>query len=95
MRHISILLCAGVVWLNSVAAVFAQDLTIATVTRPPFSQFEDNIHTGFSIDLMNAIAADLGRTVVYDQYDVFGDMLEAAEIALADAAIANISLSLL
>jgi polar amino acid transport system substrate-binding protein len=93
LRQIYLIICAGFIWLNSVAATTAQDLTIATVSRPPFSQFDGNVHTGFSIDLMNAIAADLGRDVRYDQYDVFADMLEATEIALADAAIANISIT--
>ncbi len=66
---------------------------MTTVTRPPFSQMDGDLHVGFSVDLMNAIAAELGRTVRYDRVDGFGDMLSAVETGKADAAIANISIT--
>jgi len=53
----------------------------------------DDGHTGFSIDLMNAIGSELGQTVSYDRYDSFGGMLGAVLDGSVDAAIANISIT--
>jgi len=75
------------------APVVAQDITVATVTRSPFSMPADDGHTGFSVDLMNAIGAELGRDVIYTRFDSFGDMLGAVQDGTVDAAIANISIT--
>jgi len=53
----------------------------------------DGVDTGFSVDLMTAIGAELGRSVTFDRYDSFGDMLGAVQSGTADAAIANISIT--
>ncbi len=71
----------------------AQELTVATVTRPPFSMVENGADTGFSIDLMRALAADLGREVRFVRAEQFGDMLDVVRRGAADAAIANISIT--
>ena len=71
----------------------AQDITVATVSRSPFSMEVDGVDTGFSVDLMTAIGAELGRSVTFDRYDSFGDMLGAVQSGTADAAIANISIT--
>ena len=53
----------------------------------------DGAHTGFSIDLMNSVAEELGWQVTYQTADSFGAMLEAVETGAVDAAIANISVT--
>ena len=79
-------------------AVFAQHsqaetLTVTTVERPPFSYVDEGEDTGFSMDLLAALAEELdwGYTVV--RVDAFGDMLSAVENREADMAIANISIT--
>lgn len=74
-------------------AATAQDLTVGTVTRAPFSQLDADEHTGFSIDLMNAIGEALGQPVRYIRYDSFSEMIDAVVVRDVDAAIANISIT--
>ena len=76
-----------------VGPLAAQDLTFATVSRPPFSMAQGEDHIGFSIDLMRAIAADLGQSVTFQRVDGFGDMLSLAQSGQVDGAIANISIT--
>ncbi len=71
----------------------AQDLKIVTVTRPPFSMLDNNTNTGFSLDLWDAVAADLGQEFSIVRVGGFGDMLEMVQNGQADAAIANISIT--
>ncbi len=73
----------------------AQDgsLTFATVDRPPFSENVSDGHAGFSIDLMRAIADDLGYRVAFQTAGSFGEMLDRVSAAEVDGAIANISVT--
>ena len=71
----------------------AQDLTIVTVTRPPFSMVENGVDTGFSIDLWREVAELLGRDYTIRRVEAFGEMLELARTGEADAAVANISIT--
>lgn len=66
----------------------------ATVERPPFA-FTDAAgqQTGFSIDLMQVIADELGATVEFSQSPTFPDMLARVEGGAVDGAIANISIT--
>lgn len=73
-------------------------LRIATVTRAPFSMpvsMPDTVegHTGFSIDLLDLAAAQLGVTVSYERFDTFAEMMSAVEMGTVDGAIANISIT--
>ncbi|MCW9042545.1 MAG: transporter substrate-binding domain-containing protein [Pseudopelagicola sp.] len=78
---------------------FAQDgiapdaLVFATVDRPPFSKLEDGEPSGFSIDLMQAIALRLDRPLVFAPQPQFADMLNAVRDEAVDGAIANISIT--
>ncbi len=72
---------------------FAQELRVGTVTRAPFSMQDGEGHTGFSVDLMNALSAELGREVSYQRFDSFPAMLAATRLGQVDAAIANISVT--
>lgn len=83
----SVLLCCAV------QTVLAQSLTVSTVTRPPFSLTEADEDTGFSMDLLQALAEELNWSVSINRHDVFGDMLSAVETGASDLAIANISIT--
>jgi len=74
-------------------ALAAQSITVATVTRAPFSMEEGGAQVGFSVDLMNEAASRIGRDVEWLRLDSFGDMLMAVQDGRADAAIANISIT--
>lgn len=73
--------------------LMAQSLTVNTVTRPPFSFELDGEDTGFSLDLLQALAARLGWTVTVERGDSFADMLKGVETGAADLAAANISIT--
>lgn len=73
--------------------VLAQQITVATVTREPFSFESDETQSGFSVELMNEAASRIGRDVDWLRLDSFGDMLAAVQDGRADAAIANISIT--
>ena len=87
-----------ILFLTSFLALFAtfasaQELRVATVTRPPFSMLEDGVETGFSVELWRALAADMGRETSVQRVEQFGDMLDLVAQGAADAAIANISIT--
>lgn len=71
----------------------AQELTVVTVERPPFSTLQDGVQTGFSIDLWEAVARDLGLSTRYERLDSFGEMLRRVRMGEADMAVANISIT--
>lgn len=95
MRIITILIGLwSVLWTTlAVAQAPGEPLTIATVTREPFSMMMDGDHSGFSINLMDAAAAEIGLSVRYERYDSFQGMLAAVQNGDAQAAIANISIT--
>ncbi len=90
MKRLILLALALCVWATH---AFGQDLTIATITRAPFSLVDGGNDTGFSLELWDEVAKDLGVTYEYQRVDVFSDMLELVETGQADAAIANISIT--
>lgn len=71
----------------------AQTVTVATVTRAPFSMVEDGVDTGFSLELWAAVAKELGLKTEVRRFEGFGDMLQAVERGEADLAVANISIT--
>lgn len=76
-----------------ISTAMGQELTIATVTRPPFSMVENDKDTGFSVDLWEAIAKDLKTDYKFERVENFGEMLKLVESGQVDAAIANISIT--
>jgi len=72
---------------------WAQDITISTVTRPPFSMVIDGQDSGFSIDLIRAIAKDLSLDVTINRTDTFTGMLDQVTNNQADLAASNISVT--
>lgn len=71
----------------------AQEHRVMTVTRVPFSMEIDGEQTGFSMELWEALAEDLGWTYSVSRVDSFAEMLGAIETGEAEAAIANISIT--
>ncbi len=74
---------------------YAQEepLSFATVERLPFAILDGEVSTGFSLELMRAIAEQLGRDVEFKFYDSFPAMLSSLDEGLHDGAIANISIT--
>jgi polar amino acid transport system substrate-binding protein len=70
-----------------------EPLRFLTVERPPFAYQDGDDVTGFSIDLMRAIAEDLGRDVEFTMVGSFPDMLDQTREGMVDGAIANISIT--
>jgi len=90
LRGLAALLC-----FFGVFPAYAQDdtLSFATVERLPFAVQDEEVHTGFSLELMRAIADQLGRDVEFEFYDNFPAMLSSLDEGLHDGAIANISIT--
>ena len=86
---------AFIALILGVLRLYAQEdpLIFATVDRPPFSQQTVDGHEGFSIDLMQAIADELGRDIRFVTAGSFGDMLGQVERGEVNGAIANISIT--
>lgn len=83
----------AMLWLVLVQGVAAQTLTVSTVTRPPFSMVEEGTDTGFSIELLTALADALDWDYRIVRHDLFADMLNAVQSGESDLAIANISIT--
>ncbi|WP_321367006.1 transporter substrate-binding domain-containing protein [uncultured Celeribacter sp.] len=92
MKHVLRIFATLFVLFGPVMAA-AQDHRVMTVTREPFSMEVDGEQTGFSMDLWEALAEDLGWTYSVSRVDSFAEMLGAIETGEADAAIANISIT--
>ncbi|WP_446728389.1 transporter substrate-binding domain-containing protein [Phaeobacter sp. QD34_3] len=74
-------------------AIWAQTLTVNTVTRPPFSMVENGQDTGFSIELVDALADRLGWSYEINRTDSFAEMLDGVRQGEVDLAAANISIT--
>ena len=83
-----VMLCA--LWAQTLVA---QTLTVSTVTRPPFSMVEEGQDTGFSMDLLAALADALGWDYEIQRVEQFSDMLSATSNGEVDLAVANISIT--
>ncbi len=70
-----------------------QTLIVSTVTRPPFSMPDGDLNTGFSMELLRALAVELDWQLQINRYEIFGDMLRSVATQNADLAIANISIT--
>lgn len=68
-------------------------LKVITIERRPFSIITGKKYSGFSIDLWNAVASELGQRTEFITSPTFIGMLDAVKNGTADAAIANISIT--
>ncbi len=75
--------------------VIAQEkpIEILTVSRSPFSMEEGGKDVGFSIELWNMVAEELGRSTEFIRINSFATMLEKVQSGAVDGAIANISIT--
>lgn len=71
----------------------AQTINVSTIERPPFVMQNDGEYSGFSIDLWDALAQEIGVETQYMLTDSFTEMLSAVSDGSADAAISNISIT--
>lgn len=71
----------------------AQVLTVSTVERPPFVMLNNGEYSGFSIELWNALAREMGVETTFIPADSFSNMITTVSDGTADAAIANISIT--
>jgi len=94
-------LALAVAWMIGVAC-YAQEagvraagdpVRVATVTRPPFSLVQDEADTGFSLELWQALADDIGVETQILRVDTFGEMLDLVRDGAVEAAAANISIT--
>jgi len=83
----------GLVLWTMVSSAMAQDLRVVTVTRTPFSYVDGGMDTGFSLELWEAIADELGYSYSINRVGSFAEMLEAVTEGRADVAAANISIT--
>lgn len=93
-------LILSTVFLSIPQTAFAQQsvqsektLKVITIERPPFSFISGDKYSGFSIDLWNAVAKNMGYRTEFITSSTFSGMLEAVKNDTADAAIANISIT--
>lgn len=94
VSRICLLICLAILCAERPAVAQDGTLTIATVTRPPFSMPDgQGGETGFSMDLFQALAEDLRRDYTVMRADSFGGMLDLVRTGQVDAAIANISIT--
>lgn len=91
MRALYVLLCLTFMVFTQQSQ--AQTLTVTTVTRPPFSYVEDGAQSGFSMDLLAALAESLNWDYQVNRVEDFGEMLDIVQRGEADLAIANISIT--
>lgn len=96
MRHVFrawVILFALIMIPDHPARAQEGPLVLATVERPPFSMIRDGELTGFSIELMRAVAAEIGREVRFELQPTFPAMFSAIEHGSVDGAVANVSIT--
>lgn len=93
---------AGAVWfallavmpVSGRAAEGGSPLVMVTVERPPFAMpGPDGRFTGFSIELMQALADEMARELRIEPVETFADMFDAVIGGRVDGAVANISIT--
>lgn len=92
LRHLAAV-CLAILCMTTVSYAQTTDLEFVTVERPPFAMFEGDAPSGFAVDLMTAIASEMGQTVNFEFADSFPEMLSRVESIAVDGAIANISIT--
>jgi polar amino acid transport system substrate-binding protein len=70
-----------------------QPLRVVTKTLPPLAFEQDGAWTGFSVELWQAIATDLGLDYQWVQVETVDQQLEAVADGSAEAAISGISMT--
>ncbi|MEQ6203656.1 transporter substrate-binding domain-containing protein [Sulfitobacter sp. HNIBRBA2951] len=93
MKNVFVLAALAIVSLATQIWAQTQDITIATVTRAPFSMEQNGRDVGFSIELWEELGTQLDLNTTFLRTDSFSEMLDAVKNGVADGAIANISIT--
>ncbi len=75
------------------AAPTSGEIRVATRLLPPFAMENNGSYTGFSLELWQKIAAELGKTSKIVVYPTLPEVLSAVQEKKVDAAIAAISIT--
>lgn len=72
----------------------AEDLTVTTIERKPFAFVEEGEWTGFSVELWDMVAKEIGTGTKITPVSQFTDLLGKVRDGDADVAAANVSITL-
>lgn len=78
---------------SATAPQSAPPLKILTIERQPFAMMQKGQLVGFSVELWQEVARELGVRSDFQVMTSFGDMLKGVATSKADAAIANITIT--
>lgn len=93
---IILLVCITSIFSHLLPIVHAQSnvvLQVASVERPPFVLQRGTGYIGYSIELWDAIATELGIEYELTVYETFPEMIDQVRLKEADLAIANITIT--
>ncbi|HVU14337.1 MAG TPA: transporter substrate-binding domain-containing protein [Phototrophicaceae bacterium] len=99
MKRRSLFLLVLLIGMISIgtSAVYSQNqavtLRVAVKSFPPFVMAQGDVYTGFSIDLWNAIAQEVGVNTRFVGVETVDDQLNAVKNGQADAALAGITIT--
>jgi len=72
----------------------AENLSVGTIERPPFSFHNDNNElTGFSVELWDEIAKRADLEYTWTEHTQFSEMIDSATAGVTNLAISNISIT--
>jgi len=92
-RNISVLMMTLAFTSMVVAGTRQAPLKVGTLMRKPFAFKRGEVWTGYSIDLLNQISADIEREVEIVESKSISDLLEQVASGDVDLAISNISIT--
>lgn len=94
-RIVILLACLGTVFWLPIMVQGQEDvvLRVATIEREPFVVERGTGYIGYSIELWDAIAEEIGVAYELVVYDEFPNMLDSVREKDADLAVANITIS--
>lgn len=86
-------LIGGLPGMTAPASAEPTDVTVATHDLAPFVMTNNNVKSGFDIDILNEIAIRMQWSVTYDDIDDVTDQLKEVAEGRADAAMGAISIT--
>ena len=78
----------------TVTAASANDLRVTTIERRPFAFPTEDGWTGFSVELWQMVADEIGVTSTFEPARDFTSLLQNVQDRRADVAVANVSITL-
>ena len=80
--------------LTFAGSALSEDLTVTTIERKPFAFEQNGEWTGFSIELWQMVADEIGAETQILPVEQFTDLLDHVKDGSADLAAANVSITL-